>query len=135
MSRLTTTVKHVSLALVEGGLIAALAIAILAGTVFAGKPGATTAGGVRVDDGVYAGTTVAYAGPSTASWVRARCYQGGALVFEQYRQFDASRTATITLGPTPSWSGGSANCTAEDGYWRRGTTWRVTSSTTFAVAG
>ena len=116
-------------AVVAASLVSALAIAPAA----AGRPSSGAV--VRVDDGVFGGTTVAYAGPASATWVRAKCYQGGALVYEQYRQFDATRRATLTLGPTPSWSGGSATCTAEDGYWHRGTTFRVSSASTFAVIG
>ena len=123
-------------ALLTGTAIAALSLTLVAGTAVAGKPtGSATTGSVRVDNGVYGGTTTAYAGPSTATWVRAMCYQNGYLVFEQYRQFDSSRRATLQLGPTPSWSGGSASCTAQDGFWRRGSTWRVTSTTSFTVSG
>jgi hypothetical protein len=122
----------------RAALLAALVLSLAAGTALAGKPsggkGSTTAT-VRVDNGVFAGTTTAYAGPSTATWVRARCYQGGVLVFEQYRQFDSSRRATLQLGPTPSWSGGAASCNAQDGYWRNGSTWRATSTSSFSVSG
>ena len=123
-------------ALLTGTAIAVLSLSLVAGTALAGKPGGSaTTGAVRVDNGVYGGTTTAYAGPSSAAWVRAMCYQNGYLVFEQYRQFDGSRKATLQLGPTPSWSSGSATCTAQDGYWRRGSAWRVTSTTSFTVSG
>jgi hypothetical protein len=122
---------------VRAGLLALVALSLVAGTALAGKPsgGVATGGAVRVLDGSFGGTTTAYAGPSSATTVRARCYQAGTLVYEQYRPFDASRTAILMLGPTPAWASGAANCTAEDGYWRRGTTWRVTSRSTFSVSG
>jgi hypothetical protein len=119
-------------------LLAALALSLATGTTFAGKPGGgggSTTTTVKVDNGVFGGTTTAYAGPPAATWVRALCYQNGKLVFEQYRQFDSTRRATLQLGPTPSWSGGSATCTAYDGYWRNGSTWRVTSTSSFSVSG
>jgi hypothetical protein len=117
-------------------LLAALALSLVSGPTLAGKPGGGSAvGAVRVDNGVYAGTTTAYAGPAAATWVRALCYQGGTLVFEQYRQFDSTRRATLQLGPTPLWTGGAASCTAQDGYWRSGSTWRVTSTSSFSVSG
>lgn len=121
----------------RAGLLAVVAVSLLAAPVLAGKPAgrAGSGGTVRVDNGVFAGTTTAYAGPASATWVRALCYQNGRLVLEQYRAFNSTRTATLTLGPTPSWSGGSATCTAQDGYWRNGSTWRVTSTSSFSVSG
>lgn len=125
----------------RAALLAALALSLATGTALAGKPGGGGGGGgstgatVKVDNGVYGGTTTAYAGPPAATWVRALCYQNGKLVLEQYRQFDSTRRATLTLGPTPSWPGGSATCTAQDGYWRNGSTWRVTSTSSFSVSG
>ncbi len=125
----------------HGMAIALIALSLMAGTAMAGKPGGGGGGGkntgavVKVDDGVFGGTTTAYAGPSNATWVRALCYRNGTLVYEQYRMFDSSRRATLQLGPTPSWSGGAASCTAQDGYWRNGSTWRVTSTSSFFVTG
>jgi hypothetical protein len=47
-------------------------------------------------------------------WVEVQCSQAGKLVYAQTRGFfDSYYTApTYELGPTPSWSSGSANCTA-----------------------
>jgi hypothetical protein len=129
----TRLLRHAATA----ALLASLALGTVAAPTFAGKPsgGGTTTTAVRVDNGVYGGTTTAYAGPASATWVRALCYQNGKLVFEQYRQFDSTRRATLQLGPTPSWPGGGATCTAQDGYWRNGSTWRVTSTSSFSVSG
>lgn len=127
---------HAAGAVIEGGLIAVLAIGLVAGSAFAGKPapgGSTST--FRVDDGTFASTTVAHRGSSSATWVHAKCYQGGALVFEQWRSYLADGTTTLSLGPTPSWSSGDASCTAEEGYYARTTRWRLTGTTTFNVTG
>jgi len=120
----------------RAGALAFVALVLVTGTALAGKPsgGTTTGATVRVLDGVFGGTTTAYAGPSSATWVRAQCYQNGSKVYEQYRTFDSNRQATLTLGPTPGWSSGAASCTAQDGYFRN-STWKVTSSSTFSVSG
>jgi hypothetical protein len=132
--RIRTFTKHTAQALAEGGLIALLVVGAMAGTAFAGKPpSADTSSSVRVDDGVFAGTTTAYQGSSAAAWVRAACYQNGSLVFEDWRPYDGG-TATISLGPTPNWSSGAADCTAQEGSFGRNNRWRVSSSTTFHAA-
>jgi hypothetical protein len=133
--RIARGTRHVLSAALEGTLIAALAVGLLAGTVAAGKPGATGSGGPSISNGTFAGTTTATAGSSTATWVRAMCYQNGSMVFEQFRPYDSARQATFVLGPTPAWSGGSAECKAQDGFWRRGSTWRVVGTTSFSVDG
>lgn len=127
---------HATGAVIEGGLIAVLAIGLVAGSAFAGKPvaGGTTSG-FSVDDGSFAQTTTAHRGSSTATWVRARCFQNGSLVYEQYVSYGSSQTATLTLGPTPMWSSGAATCSGEEGFWRNGTRWRVVGSDSFTVAG
>jgi apolipoprotein N-acyltransferase len=47
-------------------------------------------------------------------WVEVLCWQGKTLVYAQTMGFFSSfYTAPVyQLGPTPSWSGGAANCTA-----------------------
>ena len=47
-------------------------------------------------------------------WVQNRCWKGDKLVYEQWHGFfDGYQFGQIfTLGPTPSWSGGDATCTA-----------------------
>jgi hypothetical protein len=47
-------------------------------------------------------------------WVQNRCWKGDKLVYEEWHGFFAGYRfgQTFTLGPTPSWSGGDANCTA-----------------------
>lgn len=111
------------------GVVGALAIS----TALAGRSaGASATSTFNVPDGTFASTTTA-TGASSA-WVRARCYQGGVLVYEQYVKVEGG-SATLTLGPTPSWSSGSATCDAQDGWFRNGTRWRVVATDTFAVSG
>jgi len=106
----------------------------LSGTtaVDAGRGG----GVIVVPDGTFAGTTTATLNPGgSETWAMAACYQNGTIVYKQYVKNSADNTATFTLGPTPSWSGGAATCTAEEGYFFKGTRWRVLASTTFSVSG
>jgi hypothetical protein len=114
-------------------LLASLAGALMAGTALAGKP---TAGGTtssfRVDNGQFASPTTAYRG--TGTWVHAKCFQGGKLVYEQYVPYGSAGTGTLTLGPTPSWTSGAASCTGEDGSWQNGSRWRVNATTSFGAS-
>jgi hypothetical protein len=131
---------------VEGLLIlATIAALVLAGTIATrGEPnGATSAfaarssGVITVPDGVFAGTTTATANPGgEGTWVMAECYQNGAVAYRQYVKVDPlTHQATLTLGPTPSWSSGAASCYAEEGTWFKGSRWRVVATTTFEVSG
>ena len=51
-------------------------------------------------------------------WLRNECYQGGIIVYAQLQPvvWDAAvetgTAGTFTLGPTPSWTGGAADCQA-----------------------
>lgn len=46
-------------------------------------------------------------------WVAVKCSQDGALVYEQANGiFTTSLNQVFTLGPTPSWQSGAADCTA-----------------------
>ena len=96
--------------------------------------GGGTSGSITVPDGVFAGTTTATANPGgDGTWVHFRCYQNGGVAGEAYIRVDSNNQATVQLGPTPSWSGGAAECTADEGYWSNGH-WRVVATTTFQVA-
>jgi hypothetical protein len=58
-------------------------------------------------------------------WVTVKCLQNGRLVYKQSNGiFPTSLGQVFTLGPTPSWSGGGADCTATledwDSYSRNG---------------
>ena len=91
---------------------------------------------ITVPDGVFAGTTTATLNPGGSdAWAYARCYQDGTLVYAQYVRSTSSGTATFTLGPTPMWDSGAANCTAEEGSWGKNGRWRAVATTTFNVSG
>ena len=132
--------RHVLGATVEALLVAAIIVAVIlaAAPIFgtASLPGADAGGrksavAITVPDGVFAGTTTATAG-AAYRWVHARCSQGGVLVYEQWVKTGADGKGTFTLGPTPMWQGGAAECWAEDGSWMK-SRWRRASSTTFQV--
>lgn len=62
---------------------------------------------------------------TTQPWVTLECSQGGALVYRASNgMFAMSLNHNFTLGPTPSWQGGEADCTAYlenwDSYSRNG---------------
>ncbi len=128
------------LALAEAGLVALLAVGLVASTAFAAKSGGHVGGGggstssaFVVDDGSFASTTLAHGG--TGTWVHAKCTQNGTVVYEQYVKYAADFTATLTLGPTPMWSSGAATCVGEDGWWQNGSRWRVNATDAFNVTG
>ena len=97
-----------------------------------GKHKSGGSAGITVPDGNYMGITVATVNPGGESvWIKVECYQDGALVFAGYWRPDSNNQAVIGLGPSQLWTGGDANCTAEEGYFHRGGRWRVIASTTF----
>lgn len=140
-----TVARHVGgvglQALLIVGIVAALLLVLspvsrpaadLAGT---GSALAGRSGAISVPDGVFAGTTTATVNPGgSGTWAYARCYQGGVLVYAQYVRVNSANQATFTLGPTPMWTGGGADCTAEEGSWSRNNRWRSVASTAFQVS-
>ncbi len=126
-------------------LAVATLMAVLAAPALAGKP---TKYDLTVPDGYYGETVMATAtsgGVAAAAssedaadytyWrVLARCYQQGELVFKHYALFDGAYSS-FPLGPTRAWQDGPAECTAELGYFHKGsvTRWRVVDSTAFAA--
>lgn len=133
--RISSVFKHSGQAVLEGALVSLLVVGLMAGTAFAAKGGGASTSAFSVADGIFGQTTTAQRGSSTATWVRARCYQGGSLVYEQYVSYGANQSVTLTLGPTPMWSSGAATCTGEEGWWRNGSRWRVVGSDAFTVSG
>ena len=131
-------------ALLVVAIIVALALALgpalkpaepLLGTGVA-NAGGPSRGAITVPDGTFAGTTTATVNPGGENtWVFAECAQGGTVVYRQYVKAGADQTAVLTLGPTPSWTGGGATCFAQEGYWFKGSRWRVVAETTFNVSG
>ena len=71
--------------------------------------------------------------PSTYyPWVTVTCYQGGGLVYKASNGiFGSSLNQVFRLGPTPSWQGGAADCTAYlenwDSYSKNGKISTITS--------
>ncbi len=138
--------RHTAGVAVEALLILAVAAALMLAVTFAahGDPGGATdafarhgGGALAIPDGSFAGTTTATANPGTdGTWVMAECFQNGTVVYRQYVKVDpATHQATLTLGPTPSWSSGAASCRGEEGTWFKGSRWRVVATTTFSVSG
>ena len=71
--------------LIRATLLATLALGVIGAPTLAGKPGGSgQTSSFYVDDGRFATTTTAHRGSSSATWVRARGYQGGTLVYDQY---------------------------------------------------
>ena len=142
MKALTATAsvaRHLLGAMVEATLVIAIVAALAVGVALASgqpagaEPVAAVQGSVSVPDGVFGGTTVATANPSPL--VYAACYQSGLRVYAQYARTDAGGRAVLTLGPTVRWTGGSANCVAEEGYFARNGHWHRVAGSTFNVAG
>jgi hypothetical protein len=119
--------RNAGRSLVALGIIAVLAT-VLASPVFAargggsggGKPGSSgTIDIVELDstDGLtHFGQHVTFVVSTDATaypWVEVRCFQNGDQVYRQANGiFPTSLNQVFTLGPTPSWSGGDADCTA-----------------------
>jgi hypothetical protein len=91
-------------------------------------------GTLTVPDGVFGGSTTATANPGDpGSTVYAQCFQDGERVWGKYQVVDGNHQATFQLGPTPSWTGGGATCTADELAFTKNGRWRVVASTTFDV--
>jgi hypothetical protein len=142
VSAAASGLRHLSGVGLQALLIAAIVAATLLALApvfkpaedFVGIDGASARGDahITVPDGVFAGTVTATLNPGgTTMWAYARCWQDGTLVYEQWVKNTSSNTATFTLGPTPLWQGGSANCAADEGYWAKNGHWRALVSTTF----
>ena len=112
-------------------LLSAIVGTFVVGTALAAKPPGSTSSNFRVSDAPFASQALASGG--TGTWVHARCYQNGTLVYEQYVKYDANHSGSLTLGPTPMWSSGAASCKAEDGWWQNGSRWRVNATVAFSA--
>jgi hypothetical protein len=139
------------IALAAASVVLALALVPAA---LAGKPGGggggSTGGGsggtislvlLSSTDGLaHFGQQVTFNVSTTATQhpeVTLDCYVGGALVYQMTNaMFAGSLNEIFTLGPTPSWSGGAADCTAWlqnwDGYSKHGSISNL-ASTSFHV--
>jgi hypothetical protein len=144
-----------SLAVLALALVPAAGLAAKGGT--AGKPGGGGGGGkpggggggtgtvsvvlLNSTDGVpHYGQQVTFAVSTTATsypYVTLKCYQGGSLVYQASKGiFPTSLGQNFTLGPTPNWQGGDADCTATlenwDSYSKNGSITAL-ASTSFHV--
>lgn len=141
LSTAATAVRHTVGAAVEALLIVATVGALAFGVAVAtGHPTAATdthaAVAISVPNGVFASTDVATVDPATGSiWVDAKCYQSGKLVYEQWAAVNGSLQATLTLGPTPSWTSGAASCTATANQLQRSGKFKQLAATTFNASG
>ncbi len=152
MSHVRSFASHSVLAVLEAGIIALIILTLAVAPTLAAKGGNSGGGGKPGGGGsgtislvLMDGATEAHFGArvtfevSTEStaypYVHLMCYQGGTLVGEGRQGFfpTALGNEWFYLGPTPSWQGGAAECTAnlEQSTKRGG--WSVLASTSFSV--
>jgi hypothetical protein len=151
--RIGSVLKHSTMAVLEGALIASLVVGLMAGTALAAKPsggggkpggGGNASGGGSIAVAYMDGATeahfaarVTFALTTSATpypYVHLMCYQGGALVGEGRQGFfpTAMGNEWFALGPTPAWEGGAADCSANlEKYSSKG--WGVLATTSFHV--
>ncbi len=77
--------------------------------------------------------TFTVATEASNDWVNARCYQGGQLVYAQWQEVIDHSAGVFALGPTPSWTGGAAQCVADVVLMGNGGN-RARATTSFDVA-
>jgi hypothetical protein len=132
--------RHIAAAIAEAGLVACLIFGLIAGSAFAARGGkgggshAGTSASIRVPDGAFGGTTTATVS-QPGLWVYNACSKGGTVVSQQWTATDSAGKAVLFLGPTMSWSSGSATCIAQAGSWSNKGSWVNQGSTTFGVSG
>ena len=134
--------------LLVAALVAMLAVpTALAGRGGGGKPGGggTTTGGtgtISLDtlsstDGLaHYGQKVTFnvwASSTTKPWVDLTCSQNGTPVYHQANGiFSTSLNQIFTLGPTPMWTGGDAECVAALQNWDNYSKGKIVTITTMA---
>jgi len=98
-----------------------------------GGGGGSVTSTINVPDGVF-GEYVVASVRSDSSGLRVlfECSQAGDVVLRSYSNVSENGEATALMGPTPSWSGGAASCTAELGTWNN-SRWRAEAETAFDV--
>jgi len=146
--------KHAGGAILEGALVSALIVGLIASTALAARPssgggkggGGTTGGSGTISLHLLNGDTTAQFGhqvtfniATTATaypYVHLRCSQGGVVVSENWQGYfpTALGNEWFYLGPSQAWTGGDATCTATlEKSDNKG--WAVLASTSFSVAG
>jgi hypothetical protein len=143
-SALRAGARHVAGISLEALVLALIItlVLVLAGPIY--RPASTLSGTAPVDaggrnsghitvaDAPFGTQTTATLNPGgDGVWAYAECAVNGYVVYRQYVKGDANNQATFTLGPTPLWSSGGADCLAQEGYWFKGSRWRVLAETTF----
>ena len=122
-------------------------VAIVAGPATAEGKGGSSISLVRMT----AGSTVAAGDPTFGEqvtfavstsrtaypWVQNRCWQNGSLVYEEWHGLWTGyyRDSVFTLGPTPSWRGGSADCEGRLVRQSSGGKMQTLATTTYQVNG
>jgi len=122
-------------------------VGVIAGPAIAGGKGSSSIQLVRMNAGLAAasadptfGEQVTFAVSTSRTdwpWVQNRCWQGRTLVYEEWHGFWTGyyRAAIYTLGPTPSWSGGSADCEGRLIRQSSGGNMQTLATTTYHVGG
>jgi hypothetical protein len=110
------------------GVLALAGLVVLPSVALAGgrggtKPGPSTGSSVSLAVLDPAATSASFGDQVTftvstsvsTTWVNAKCFQAGALVYSETHGFYPSYPwgQTYTLGPTSLWQGGGADCSAE----------------------
>jgi hypothetical protein len=146
-SRARRAFDHSWKALLEGLLISALVVGLVAGTAFAAKSGRISSGSYTATvtptgthnfgDTVYITTNAPIYPNNTGPFIWLKCYQGSTLVLtSDHAAFPSGwyYNWPFELGPTQSWSGGAADCTVKVVHQNRNKV--VTDATTsFHVGG
>ncbi len=131
--RIRSVLKHSTMAVLEGALVASLVVGLMAGTALAGKGGGHKPGGGATGSGSLAwqmvtdndgngapnwSDTITFKVSTTATTephVNLTCSQGGTVVYGAatgyYDSYPWPWTQNMTLS-SQSWTGGSASCTA-----------------------
>lgn len=146
LSGTASAARHIGGVGLQAILVVGIVVALVLAVSLISKPAANLvgpqsvlagrSGSITVPDGVFGGTTTATLNPGGSGvWAHAECFQAGKRVYAEYVKADSLNEATFRLGPTPNWSSGPADCTAEEGTWARNGRWRVVADTTFHVSG
>ena len=150
--RIRSVLSHSVQAVAEGSLIALLVVGLMAGSVLGarptggggGKPGAGSGTSTIALELMNGATEAHYRAQITFRisttdtvypYVHLRCSQGTRLVLEGWQGFfpTALGNPWFYLGPTPSWSSGAADCTANLEKANSKGGWTVLKSTSFHV--